>query len=55
MATYKVLEKSYINEKMVEVGEIIDYDGEASGNLELIKDVSRRSSRDNTTEADLVQ
>ena len=38
MAQYKVVEKSFINDMIVEVGDIVDYDGEASANLELIPD-----------------
>ena len=38
MAKYKVLEKSFINNAIVEEGAIIEYDGEASDNLELIKE-----------------
>lgn len=40
MAKYRVLEKSFINNALVDEGAIIDYDGEASANLELIEDVS---------------
>lgn len=37
MAQYKVLEKSFIGNRMVEAGEVIDYDGEAGANLEPVK------------------
>jgi hypothetical protein len=37
MAKYRVLEKSYINGRIYEEGEIVEYDGEASDNLEPIK------------------
>jgi signal peptidase I len=37
MAKYRVLSKSYIDGSIVDEGDIIEYDGEASGNLELIK------------------
>lgn len=34
MPKYRVLEKSFIENKLVEAGAVIDYDGEASSNLE---------------------
>lgn len=34
MARYRVLEKSFINNRLVQPGEEIDYDGEASANLQ---------------------
>jgi len=34
MAQYRVLQKSFINDQIVEEGDIIEYDGEASVNLE---------------------
>jgi len=37
MAQYKVLQKSFINNNIVEEGEIVEYDGKAGSNLELIK------------------
>jgi hypothetical protein len=37
MAQVRVLQKSYINNRIVEEGEIIEYDGELSGNLEPVK------------------
>ena len=36
MALYRVLEKSYINNTIAEEGAIVEYDGEASYNLESI-------------------
>jgi hypothetical protein len=36
MAQYKVLERSFINNAIVEEGAVVEYDGEASSNLELI-------------------
>jgi hypothetical protein len=38
MAQYRVLQKSFINNAIVEEGEVIEYDGEPSDNLELIPD-----------------
>lgn len=38
MAQYKVIQKSFINGAIVDEGDIIEYDGVASGNLELIPD-----------------
>jgi len=37
MAQYKVLQKSFINNNIVEEGEIVEYDGNPGTNLELIK------------------
>ena len=37
MPQYRVLQKSFIGNRIVEEGEVIDYDGEASDNLELVK------------------
>lgn len=37
MAQYRVLERSFIGNAIVEEGEIVEYDGEAAANLELIK------------------
>lgn len=38
MAKYRVLATSFINNALLEPGAIVDYDGEASSNLELIED-----------------
>lgn len=37
MPKYKVLQKSFINNRIAEEGEIVEYDGDVSGNLELMK------------------
>ena len=37
MPQYRVVQKSFINNRIVEEGEVIDYDGEASDNLEPLK------------------
>ena len=37
MPQYRVLQKSFIGNRIVEEGEVVDYDGEPSDNLELIK------------------
>lgn len=37
MAKYRVLSKSYIDGSIVDEGDIVEYDGEASANLELIE------------------
>lgn len=34
---YRVLQKSFIGNRIVEEGEVIEYDGEPSSNLELVK------------------
>jgi hypothetical protein len=38
--TFIVREKSYINNKICEVGEMVQYDGKPSANLELYKEDS---------------
>lgn len=38
MPQYRVLAKSFINNSIVEEGAIVEYEGEASDNLELIED-----------------
>lgn len=38
MAKYRVLETSFIDNKLVQPGDEIEYDGEASANLELIEE-----------------
>lgn len=37
MPQYRVLQKSFIGNSIVEEGEVIDYAGEVSDNLELVK------------------
>jgi len=36
MPTYRVLEKSFINNAIREEGELVEYDGKAGSNLELV-------------------
>jgi hypothetical protein len=36
MPTYRVLEKSFINDAIREEGEIVEYDGKPGSNLELV-------------------
>lgn len=36
MAQYRVVEKSYLGGQVVEEGEIVEYEGEAGPNLELV-------------------
>jgi hypothetical protein len=36
MAQFKVLVESFINNSIVQEGELVEYDGEASENLELV-------------------
>ncbi len=42
MPTYKVLEKSFINNTLLEPGETVEYDGKPGSNLELIKETRGR-------------
>jgi hypothetical protein len=37
MAQYRVLAKSFINGKIVDEGDIVEYDGEIASNLEPVK------------------
>jgi len=43
MPQYKVLAKSFINNSIVEEGEIVEYDGKPGSNLELIDDDKPKS------------
>jgi len=43
MAQYRVLQKSFINNAIVEEGAIVEYDGESSDNLELIPEPVKTS------------
>jgi hypothetical protein len=38
MAKYRTLTKSFINNAIVEAGQIVEFDGKAGSNLELIDD-----------------
>ena len=44
MAKYRVLEKSFINNAIAEEGDIVEFDGEPSYNLELVEKKTRKSS-----------
>lgn len=37
MAKYRVLTKSYINNSIVEAGELVEFDGKPGSNLELVE------------------
>lgn len=50
MATYKVLEKSYINNAIWEEGDIVELDGEVSSNLELIDEKKPKSKADTSAD-----
>ena len=45
MAKYTVLEKSFINGSLVEAGTVVEYDGEASGNLELVEEAAPKKGK----------
>lgn len=45
MAKYRVLQTSFIDNKLVHEGEIVEYDGEASHNLELIEPEKKAGSK----------
>lgn len=43
MARYRVLEKSFINNSVVEAGAEVDYEGEPGRNLELIEPAKKKA------------
>lgn len=45
MAKYKVLQKSFINGSLVEAGTVVEYDGQASDNLDLIEEVAPKKGK----------
>lgn len=45
MARYRVLEKSFINNSVVEAGEEVEYDGEPGRNLELIEPETKKAEK----------
>lgn len=55
MAQYRVLQKSFINNAIVEEGEIVEYDGKPSDNLELIKPVKTSKKAPEGGPADTVE
>lgn len=44
MPTYKVLAKSFIDNRIVEEGELIEYSGKAGTNLKLIEPATKKGS-----------
>ena len=46
MAKYKVLEKSYINDRIVDAGEEIEYDGLPSTNLQPIDSDGKKAAKE---------
>jgi hypothetical protein len=48
MPRYLVITKSFINNSIVEEGEIIEYDGKAGSNLELVKGKAKAESKSET-------
>ena len=51
MAKYRVMEKSFINNTIVEEGAIIEYEGEAGPNLQLVKG-KQKSDKAESSEVD---
>ena len=45
MAKYRVLERSFINNALLEEGAIVEYDGEVASNLELIEEPKKGKSK----------
>lgn len=54
MPRYRVLEKSFIDNKLVEEGEIVEYEGETGSNLELIEDSKPAGKKGGKAADDLV-
>lgn len=52
MARYRVLEKSFINNCVVEAGAEIEYGGEPSYNLELIKPEKKSSAKKDAADSE---
>jgi hypothetical protein len=44
MQRYKVVEKSFINHAIREVGEVVEYDGEVAANLQLVEEDKPRKA-----------
>ena len=42
MPKYKVLQKSFLGNRLVEEGEVVDYDGEPSDNLEPVDKAAKK-------------
>lgn len=51
MAKYRVLEKSFINNRLVDEGTEIEFDGEAGPNLELVDEPKKGRSAPAPTDA----
>jgi hypothetical protein len=51
MARFRVLERSFIDNRLVEVGEEVDYDGIPSANLEAV-DKAAKAARAKAPKAD---
>lgn len=45
MPRYKVLERSYIDNRIVEAGAIITFDGKPGANLQLVEDAPRKADK----------
>lgn len=45
MAQYRVLTKSFINNSIVEEGEVIEFDGKPGSNLELVQDEAKPAGK----------
>lgn len=55
MAQYKVLEKSFIGNRLVEAGEVIEFDGEAGPNLEPVKPAKGKKVEDPAETAKVIK
>jgi hypothetical protein len=52
MAKYRVLEKSFINNILVNTGDVVEVEGEPSGNLELVVEPAKGKKSAPAPEAD---
>ena len=55
MPRYKVLIKSFINNTIVEQGDIVSFDGQPGANLELIKDSVKNSLKETKAKEPMVK
>lgn len=45
MAQYRVLQRSFIGNRLVDEGDVVDYEGEPSDNLECIDDAPSKKGK----------
>lgn len=55
MAQYKVLEKSFIGNRLVDAGEVVEFDGEAGPNLEAVKPAKGKKAEAPADTAEVIE